>query len=58
MDTSYSFFAYIMISYQNIWYHLKKQSLVGEKLENVKKLLNLLYTNFYNKVKRIFNANK
>lgn len=42
-NTGYLNSDYIMIPDQGIWYYLKKQNLVAEKLENAKKLFNLHY---------------
>lgn len=47
-----------MIPYQGVRYHLKKQSLAGQKPKNAKKLFNLYYLSLQNAGKQIFGVDK
>lgn len=57
-NVKYSNFNYIMISYQDIYYYLKKQSPVWYNLVNIKVLFNLQYISFQNAIKQIFVVDK
>lgn len=53
-DASYSNSDYTMIPYRGVRYHLREQSLAGQKPENVKELFNLRHASLRNAVERIF----
>lgn len=47
-----------MIPYRGVRYHLKEQSLAGQKPENAKELFNLRHSSLRNAVEQIFGVDK
>lgn len=57
-DAGYSNSEHIVIPYRGVQYHLKEQSLAGQKPENAKELFNLRHASLRNAVERIFGVDK